>query len=221
MNTYKTELFVPTDILVPKQEYLPSWSVIACDQYTSDENYWQQVERIVGSSPSSLRMIFPEVYLDKDDTHVVQNANEHMRKYLESDIFENHKNTYIYVKRYLPNGGLRKGLIGAADLMNYDFSAESKSLIRPTEDTVYERIPPRVKMRDKAILEIPHALLLIDDFEDVLFSRIEAGLSAYKKLYDFELMLGGGRIQGYLMDDDTNAFIASFFKSKSKCLNDL
>ena len=165
--------FYPADILIPKTG-LEKWSVIACDQYTSDPNYWEDVENTVGDAPSTLRITLPEIYLEKDDVEKrVEKINETMAGYLEKGIFNEYKNTYIYVERTLRSDTVRQGIIGAIDLVEYDFAPDSKALIRATEKTVTERIPPRVKIRKNAPLELPHVLLLSYDPEFTVLNIIK------------------------------------------------
>ena len=189
--------FYPADILIPKTG-LEKWSVIACDQYTSDPNYWEDVENTVGDAPSTLRITLPEIYLEKDDVEKrVEKINETMAGYLEEGIFNEYKNTYIYVERTLRSDNVRQGIIGVIDLEDYDFAPDSKALIRATEKTVTERIPPRVKIRKNAPLELPHIMILFDDPGNVIFSNIEKFKPLMEKIYSFKLMKNSGYISGW------------------------
>lgn len=194
--------FKPADILVPnKTVNMNKWSVIACDQYTSEANYWKQTEKNVGDSISALNLILPEIYLeDKNVDDKIKNIQQNMENYLESGIFDEYKNSMVYIERIQSNGILRAGILGMIDLEEYDFSKGSTSQVRATEATVIERIPPRVKIRDDASLELPHIMILIDDENKTVIEPIEAEKSNLKKLYDFELMQGGGKISGYLLE---------------------
>lgn len=185
-------IFQKADILLPRKGTdLEKWSVIACDQYTSQPEYWQRVEKRVGEAPSALKIVFPEVYLG--DGERIGRINAEMHKYLDNNLFSEYKNTLIFVERTQSDGRIRCGIVGAVDLEAYDFSKGSESPIRATEGTVIERIPPRVKIRENAPLELPHIILLMDDKED---SIIKCPHNA-KKLYDFELMENGGHLAGY------------------------
>ena len=157
--------FKAADILLPgKGIDHHRWSVVACDQYTSEPQYWQQVEEIVGDAPSTLRLILPEVYLGAADTDERLAAiSRAMDGYLAQGILEEYKEAMIYVERTDSSGKVRQGLVGAIDLEQYDFHKGSSSLVRATEATVIERIPPRVRVRRNAPIELPHIMVLIDD----------------------------------------------------------
>lgn len=197
-------VFMPTDILLPKKGTdMTAWSVVACDQYTSDRKYWERVEKTVGDKVSTLKLILPEIYLE--DGNVAKRTdkiNETMKEYLENGVFEENKNCYIYTERTLSDGKVRKGIIGAVDLEKYDFSKGSTSEIRATEGTVLERIPPRVKIRENAPLELPHIMILIDDPEDTVMSAVG---SDGEKRYDFTLMENGGKVSGRIIDGNSDA----------------
>lgn len=190
-------IFNKADILLPEEKTdLTKWSVIACDQYTSQPEYWEEVEAFVGDAPSTLNIVFPEVYLGEGEARISR-INAKMQSYLERGIFKEYKNTLIYVERTQSDGRVRRGILGTVDLEEYDFSKSSKSLIRATEGTVLERIPPRVKIRENAPLELPHILILMNDEGDGLIRKPENA----EKLYDFELMQKGGHIAGYKIPD--------------------
>lgn len=188
--------FYPADILLPKCEY-NKWSVVACDQFTSEPEYWHKTAEIVGDAPSAFNMVLPEAFLSKDNAEKTDAINRTMTDYLNDGIFKEYKDAMIFVERTLPKGKVRYGIIGAVDLKEYDFSVGSKSLIRATEGTVLERIPPRVEVRRNAPLELPHIMLLIDDIERTVIEPLKnAELTV---LYDFELMQGGGHLKGSLI----------------------
>lgn len=133
-------------------------------QYTSEPEYWKQTSKIVGQNYSSLNLILPEIYLEDENVkEKIENIHKNMDKYLSDDIFDEYKNSMIYVERIQSNGILRAGIVGMIDLEEYDFSKGSTSQVRATEATVIERIPPRIKVRDGALLELPHIMILIDD----------------------------------------------------------
>ena len=199
-NNKMTAPFFPANILIPKNGF-EKWSVIACDQYTSDAKYWKDVESIVEEAPSTLKITLPEIYLEEDDVSTrVEKINETMKKYISDGIFEELKNTFIYVERTLRSDTVRKGIIGAIDLEAYDFSPDSTALIRATEKTVTERIPPRVKIRQNAPLELPHIMILFDDPGDSVFSSLAKFKPTMKKIYDFALMKNSGYISGWKAD---------------------
>ncbi len=197
-------IFKPADILIPKKDIdYTKWSVVACDQYTSEPNYWEEASKIVGDSPSALKIIFPEVYLDGGDgDERIRRINAQMNDYLRSGIFDELSDAFIYVERVQSNGKTRRGIVGMLDLEEYDFSKGSQSKIRATEGTIIERIPPRRKIRINAPLELPHILMLIDDRERAVIEPLSSRKDSFKKLYDFDLMLGGGHIRGYEVSDE-------------------
>ena len=195
-------IFKPADILLPENVDFTKWSVVACDQYTSERDYWEDVKNIVGESPSTLNIIFPEVYLeDGDGEERIKNINKEMENYLNSGLFKEYKDSFIYVKRTQPNGKTRHGVVGMIDLEEYDFSKGSQSKIRATEGTIIERIPPRQRIRRNAILELPHILILIDDRDKAVVEPLEDKIDDFEKVYDFDLMKNSGHITGYLVDE--------------------
>lgn len=192
--------FHNADILVPKGQDMYKWAVIACDQYTSEPEYWDKVYSEVGTAPSTLDLILPELYLEEDNvSERIGNIHKAMDKYISDGIFEEYKDAMIYVERVQSNGILRKGIVGAIDLEKYDFSKGSTSEVRATEATVIERIPPRVKIRQDAKLELPHIMILIDDPEDTVIGPLAESVNGETPLYDFDLMQNGGSIKGYLL----------------------
>lgn len=200
----KNNCFFPADILLPKTD-LERWAVIACDQYTSDPGYWRRVEQTVGNAPSALRLILPEVYLGQDDDARIAEIDRTMRSYLDGGVFETLSDAMIYTERVQSDGAVRRGLIGCIDLNCYDYRKGARAAIRATEETVLERIPPRVHIRENAPLELPHILLLIDDPEHTVIEPLGARRGELAPLYDFELMQNGGRIAGRLLDDRAQA----------------
>lgn len=192
-------LFEPANILIPNVEELEKWSVIACDQFTSQPEYWERVETYVGEAASSLKLILPEARLGAGDEQAVLNINETMQQYLADGTFTEYKNSFIYVERTLLDGSIRKGIVGAVNLEEYDYLSESMSGIRATEKTVVERIPPRKVIRENAVLELPHILLFSDDEKDILCGYLESVKESLPLLYDFDLMEEGGHISGRLV----------------------
>lgn len=196
-------VFTATDILLPQGVELEKWAVIACDQFTSDREYWQRVQTLVADSPSALHLILPEAELGSvQESEKVTSINNAMLRYLEEGLFRLYPNCYIYVERTLLDGSVRPGLLGAVDLESYDFHHGSVSPIRATERTVLERIPPRQRIRQDAALELPHVLMLCDDDQKMLIEPIAAIRDTLPKLYDVELMEQGGRVQGWLVYGD-------------------
>lgn len=191
--------FSPADILLPK-EHFEQWSVIACDQYTSEPEYWQAAEKAVGNAPSTLNMILPEVYLDDKTPQRIEKANATMLDYIKSGLLECYEDSVIYIERIQSDGKIRKGIIGKIDLECYDYHKGSNAAIRATEETVLERIPPRVRIRENAPLELPHVMLLIDDPERTVIEPISACKNDYKPLYDFDLMQNAGHISGWKLN---------------------
>jgi hypothetical protein len=187
--------FRPADILLPEGGY-EKWSVVACDQYTSQPEYWDRVDRLVGGAPSALRIILPEARLGDDRRGQAAAIDAVMREYLQKGLFKTYPDSFVYVERRLTTGGVRRGLVGEFDLEAYDYRRGSGTLIRATEGTVLERIPPRVEIRRGAPLEIPHVMMLIDDPEDSVIGAAQRACAAGGKLYDFDLMEGGGHITG-------------------------
>lgn len=202
-------IFSPADILLPKKNY-EAWSVIACDQFTSNEAYWRETESIVGSEPSALRLIYPEVYLGKTDAQALTaSINGTMERYLEEGIFNEYPDAFLYVERIQSDGKKRIGLVGAVDLDEYDYHEGSNSRVRATEKTVLERIPPRVKVRENASLELPHVLMLMDDTERCILEPLAqmAKEGRMEQVYDFDLMQGGGHLSGWLVPQELNQSI--------------
>lgn len=190
-------------ILLPKEGIdMQKWSVVACDQYTSEPEYWEEVEKKVGDNPSTLHLIFPEIYLEHGNADErIKRINNEMKRYINEGILVSQKPCMLLVDRSTPHTKSRKGLILAVDLEKYDYSAGSQTLIRATEGTVIERLPPRVKIRENAILELPHVMLLIDDPDKTVIEPLAGKLDSFEKVYDFELMMNGGHIRGYRIDD--------------------
>ena len=196
-------IFKCTDILLPQNVNLQQWAVIACDQFTSDPAYWQRVRATAEGSPSAIRLILPEAELGSVcEEQSVASINAAMEQYLRDGIFTVYPNSYIYIERTLLDGSIRPGLLGAVDLDAYDYNVGSSSAIRATEKTVLERIPPRQRVRKDAAIELPHVLMLCDDDKKVLIEPISAVKDTLPKVYDFELMEQGGRIQGWLVQGE-------------------
>ncbi|MBQ4561024.1 MAG: DUF1015 domain-containing protein [Clostridia bacterium] len=210
--------FYPADILLPVNYDYNKWSVVACDQFTSEPEYWRETAKITENVPSTYNLILPEAFLASDNSERIDSINREMAKYLDEGLFEEYKDAMIFVERTLPNGKVRYGIIGAVDLKEYDFSVGSKSLIRATEGTVLERIPPRVEIRRDAPLELPHIMLLIDDIQKTVIEPLKnADLTV---LYDFDLMQGGGHLRGSLIPKDIQAVILDALQTLKASAND-
>ena len=192
-------VFEPANILMPKNAQLDQWAVIACDQFTSQPEYWERVENYVGDAVSSLKLIFPEAKLGGESGEMVSNIRETMEKYMRENVFTEYENALIYVERTLLDGSVRKGIVGCINLDEYDYSPHSQSAIRATEKTVVERIPPRKVIRENAMLELPHILLFSDDENDILCGYLEGMKTELPLIYSFELMEDGGHIEGRLV----------------------
>jgi len=207
------KLYPDLGILIP-EVYLPKpgldphkWAAIAVDQFTSQPEYWEQVEKIVGEAPSTFRITLPEIYLEKPgEAERIQGIQKTMREYLEAGLLQSREGL-IYVERTVA-GKTRKGLMLCLDLERYDFNKGSSSLIRATEGTIVERLPPRIKIREGAPLELPHILVLIDDPERTVIEPIAAAKASLEKLYDFDLMLESGHLAGYAVKDEAQVVAA-------------
>ncbi|MBQ8836806.1 MAG: DUF1015 domain-containing protein [Clostridia bacterium] len=193
-------IFSSADILLPDfisdSKKAAKWAVVACDQFTSEPEYWKNAYDFVSDDPSTLNMILPEAFLGSDSADKLPEIARHMTEY-QNSILQEHANALIYVRRMQSNGKTRCGIVGKIDLEEYDYSVGSVSSVRATEGTVLERIPPRVAVRRAATLEMPHVMLLVDDADKKVIEPLEILTSEMCKLYDFDLMLGGGKITGY------------------------
>ena len=193
----------PADILLPKAGTdMARWAVVACDQFTSQPEYWAEVDRIAGDAPSALRLILPESKLnDPNVEDYIADINRSMEDYLAKDIFTTLKDSIVYIERTQSDGTVRPGLVAAVDLDKYDYTPGSGSLIRATEGTVLERIPPRVRVRKDAPIELPHVMLLIDDPQKACVEPVAAAKETMEPLYDFELMMKGGHLRAWKLSD--------------------
>ena len=190
------------DILLPRDCDMSKWAVVACDQFTSQPEYWAEVDRIAGDSPSTLRLVLPESKLnDPNVEEHIAGINRAMTDYLARDIFKTYQDSILYIERTQSDGEIRHGLVAAVDLDQYDYTPGSGSLIRATEGTVLERIPPRVRVRKDAPIELPHVMLLIDDPDKTCIEPITAATGSMEKVYDFELMMKGGHLKGWKLTD--------------------
>lgn len=196
--------FKRANILLPKNIDMTKWSVVACDQYTSEMDYWNEVEKIVGASPSTLRITLPEIFLEDSDVNErINKINDTMKEYLDEDLFYELKDSMIYLERTQTDGRVREGLMGMVDLEDYSYEKGSQTLIRATEKTVIERIPPRLKVRENALLELPHIMILIDDEKKKIIEDLKNEVTDSDVVYDFDLMENGGHIKGYKLNNDS------------------
>lgn len=192
------------NILLPKNTDMTKWSVVACDQYTSEPEYWNDVEKIVGDAPSTLKLTLPEIYLeDENVSERIAKINSNMKALLDEDFFNEYKDSMIYLERTQSDGKIREGLIGVVDLEAYSYEKGAETPIRATEKTVIERIPPRVKIRENAPLELPHIMILIDDDKKQIIENLKNKVSEDDMVYDFDLMKNGGHVKGYLLNEET------------------
>lgn len=194
-------IIAPAEILLPGETInMTKWPALACDQFTSQPEYWQAAERLIGDAPSALRLVLPEVYLEEPG---VENRIETIHAEMETalrSVLTRAIHGFVYTERHTESG-IRPGLVCALDLEAYSYAPGAEPLIRPTEGTVTSRIPPRLAVRRGAALELPHILMLVDDPEDTVLGPIAAAKAALPKLYDTELMLGGGSVAGWAVED--------------------
>jgi len=192
-------VFQATELLIPRQELLDNWAVVACDQFTSQPEYWKEVREQVGDKPSAYHITFPEAELGKNEEARIASINDHMKRYLEGDVFRRFPNAYVYVERRLFDGSVRRGVVGVIDLEEYDYQNDAASAVRATEQTVVVRIPPRVRIRRGAALETSHVMLLMDDASGRVLDSLEKKKAALPQVYRFSLMQGGDEVEGRLV----------------------
>lgn len=192
------------EILLPLEKHMATWPVIACDQYTQDKLYWENLYVQTSGKPSTLNLILPEIYLNDDKDSRIAQIRRTMKEYIDGDVFLPIRKCFVYIERSTPFGRLRKGLVALIDLEKYDWAPFSKANIRATEATIISRIPPRITIRKGAPLEVPHIMLLADDKEGLLVERTGSLSKSKNKrpLYDIELMCNGGSIKGWSVDSE-------------------
>jgi hypothetical protein len=204
------QVYLPKAGIDPKK-----WAVIACDQFTSEPEYWHDVEKIVGDAPSTLNLTFPEVHLEKPgEMERIQSIQLTMRSYLDEGILQPHEG-FVYVERTI-DGRTRKGVMLCLDLERYDYNKGSSSLIRATEGTIVDRLPPRIKIREGADLEFPHILVLIDDPNKTVIEPLTTAKEKFEKLYDFDLMLDSGHLAGYAVNAEFENGIVEALRGLAK-----
>ena len=194
--------FSAAEILIPDGCDLQRWAVIACDQFTSQPDYWRRAEEMAAGVPSAMHLILPESELDRNPDERIRVIHENMLHYLNGRVFRSFPDSYIYTERRLHSGALRRGLIGKLDLERYDYTGTVNAAVRATEHTVSERIPPRMAVRRGAALELPHVLLLCNDDRQQLIEPVGDSKQSLPRLYAFDLMLGGGHVEGWLVSGE-------------------
>ena len=192
--------FLPSDILLPDFHTVngTAWATVACDQFTGEPGYWRTLDERVGEQPSTLRLILPEAFLGETEERVPV-VQKNMEQYLR-EVLVRHPNRMIYLERVQSDGRVRRGLVGMIDLEHYDYNRGSRTLIRATEETVPERIPPRLAVRRDAVLELPHVMLLIDDPEKTVIEPIAARAETLERAYEFPLVQGSGAVRARFVD---------------------
>ena len=195
------EYFYKSDIMLPDFKSVDGtkWASVACDQYTSQKEYWADAYRFASGSYTTLDLMLPEAYLDRE-SELIPEINQHMKIYVEH-VLREHKSTMIYLERTQADGRVRRGLVGCIDLEEYDYKKGSDTLIRATEGTVLERIPPRVAIRRGAEIEMPHIMILIDDPKRTVIDPIANKSESLEVAYDFDLMMNSGHVKGYFVSD--------------------
>lgn len=196
------KIFTYGNMLIPEEKDLPYWAVIACDQFTSEPEYWDEVKKTAEGHVSAVQMILPEAYLRSEDTGEIGRIHQAMRKSLEAGFFREYPGSFVYTERTLCGGSVRRGLTGFLDLAAYDWHSGAALPVRATEHTVAERIPPRLAVRENAPLDLSHVLLLCDDPEMTIVEYASSLKGELPLIYDFDLMMNGGRIRGYLMQGE-------------------
>lgn len=188
-------------ILLPNVEDMSAWACIACDQFTSERDYWENLEKIVGNKKSTFNLTLPEIYLDDGAEDRIKKINANINTYLSEGVFRSLEDGFVLTIRKTPFVERRIGLVGAVDLEEYEY-AESGALVRATEGTIEERIPPRLKIRKDAAVEFPHVMVLFDDEKREINEELYKNREKFEKLYDFTLNMGGGSIEGYFIPSD-------------------
>ena len=213
-------VFGAADVLLPRVNEMDKWAVVACDQFSSEPEYWARVRREAEGAPSALNLILPEAELGaQDEQERIAQIHAAMRAYLAQGVFEKHERAFVYVERTLVSGAVRRGVVGMVDLERYDYRAGAQAAVRATEKTVVERIPPRMAIRQGAAVELPHVLLLCDDERRALIEPLTLKKDGLPLLYDFELMEHGGRIAGYLVQGgEARALEARIDDYEARCM---
>ncbi len=200
-------------ILLPKTDDMTAWACIACDQFTSEKEYWQQLEKLVKGKRTTLDLTLPEIYLEDNLDERIKKINKNISEYLLSGVFEELEEGFILTVRKTPFVERRIGLVGAIDLEKYEY-AKPNSLIRATEGTIEERIPPRLKIRKDADVEFPHVMVLFDDEKREITEKLYEQRATLKKLYSFTLNMNGGEIEGYFVPKEIKDKFAELLDSE-------
>ncbi len=199
-------------IYLPRVDFdMSKWAVIACDQFTSEPEYWENLKKFVEGAPTTLDLIFPELYLSKDNTQRIKQINENMKNYYNKKLLDDEGNCMILLNRSTKQHPKRLGIMLNVDLEAYDFKPDVPALIKATEGTIIERIPPRVEIRKDSIFELPHIMLLYDDREEHIAENLYKNRNKLEKVYDFYLNMDGGHLEGYKIKD-VDSVIAKFDK---------
>lgn len=191
-----------TRFLLPKNADYHTWSVIACDQFTSEHEYWNKLKEIVGDNPSILNLVLPEIYLSDDNTLMIEKINQTMKDYLDQGVFSQTEKGYVLIERKTPYVERRLGLMTTIDLEDYDFLKKSTALTRATEGTIQERIPPRLQIRQNAPMEFSHIMVLYDDETRSINEKLFENRDSFEKIYDFSLNMNGGQIKGWFIKEN-------------------
>ena len=203
-------IFTAADILLPRKEHsLEKWAVIACDQFTSEPEYWQEVRRLAKDDCSAVNLVIPEAELSGRGSKDVRQIHDTMLRYMQEGIYEGFPDAFVYVERRQEDGSLRRGIVGCLDLEAYDYMPGSEAPVRASEQTVIERIPARVAVRENAETETSHVILYADDEENALIEAASAARESGILLYDFDLMMEGGHISGWLLDESAKEKLLS------------
>lgn len=194
--------FCATNIMLPKDCDMSKWAIIACDQHTSEPEYWARVRERIGHAPSTLHMFFPEADLHLVNPDYLTKLSDNMQDYLDNGLFQSYENAFVYVERTLQNGVIRQGIIGTVDLEHYDYDPKPDTKIFATEATILQRVPPRVMMRKMAPMEFSHTVVFCDDPQRRIIESVAKIRNELPLLYDFDLMENGGHITGYLVAEE-------------------
>lgn len=204
MSSFEKVGIAPAKILFPNSR-IESWATIACDQYTSDPSYWEDVKKNIGDDPSSLYLMMPEAWLGDESKRSHQdNISSVMKKYLDDNILTDIGEGFMFIHRTMSNGYQRRGLLCLLDLEKYDYAIGNKALCRATEGVVEERLPARIEIRKQALLEMPHVMVLVNDEKDILMSQLDILVRNRKPYYDANLMMNGGEIKGWFLNKESD-----------------
>lgn len=206
-------VYVPEILLPEKGVDMEKWAVIACDQHTSDPDYWAELEKYVGDAPSALRLTLPEIYLSGDCGPRIEGIAAAMERYKAEGVFRKLGRGFVLVERDTPYSPTRCGLVIAVDLEAYSYEAGAAAQIKATEATIVGRIPPRLKIRERASIEFPHVMLLYNDRSGSVLRELKAKKNSLEKLYDFDLNMGGGHVRGYFVPEAEAERAAAAFEA--------